>query len=236
MRITKAEKELLQQAFTAPAPKKKRAFLRSLPRQEAGIGALVLSQAAYIKKWVWAVSFLVFATVVVLARHTEFDVVWMLSAIMPFAALLVMVELIKSPAYGMAELEMSSRFSLRTILLARMVMLGATQLFGVLLAGVFLGEKGSVVFLQNGVYLLVPYLLTALLGISVMRRLHGREGIYACGGVSLCISALAPLSRHWIPLMYDEAKVSFWVLAAVVLLAGFIKEYRNTVNQLEELV
>ena len=112
MRISKLEKELLKQAFSVPAPKKKRTFLRALPKQEVGLGTLILSQAAYIRKWIWAVSFLLFALVAFVAQMAEQDVVWILSAVMPFAALLLILEFAKSSAYGMSELEMSSRFSL----------------------------------------------------------------------------------------------------------------------------
>ena len=98
MRISKQEKELLQQAFSVPAPKKKRAFLRTLPRQEVGLGTLMLSQAAYIRKWVWAMSLLLFGLVVLMAQYVELDVIWILSAIMPFAALLLIMEFAKSSA------------------------------------------------------------------------------------------------------------------------------------------
>ena len=73
MRISKQEKELLRQAFSVPAPKKKRAFLRTLPRQEVGLGTLMLSQAAYIRKWVWAMSLLLFGLVVLMAQYVELD-------------------------------------------------------------------------------------------------------------------------------------------------------------------
>ncbi|MBQ8798239.1 MAG: hypothetical protein IJZ55_01585, partial [Lachnospiraceae bacterium] len=120
MRIKKQEKEMLKQMFTAPEPKKKRAFLRSVPQQEASLCTLILSQVAYIRKWVWAVSFLLFGSAVFLAQYTERECIWMLSAVMPLGALLLILEFARSTAYEMTELEMTSRYSLRTVLLARM--------------------------------------------------------------------------------------------------------------------
>ena len=232
MRISKQEKELLQQAFSVPAPKKKRAFLRTLPRQEVGLGTLMLSQAAYIRKWVWAMSLLLFGLVVLMAQYVELDVIWILSAIMPFAALLLVMEFAKSSAYGMTELEMTSRFSLRTILLARMVMLGAVQFFGLLLTVPIAGMT----LLKNGVYLLVPYLLTALLGLVTVRRIHGKEGLFVCGSISAFVCVLAPMSKHFVPMLYAQENRMLWVFAAVLLLAGFVKEYRTSINHLEEFV
>lgn len=236
MRISKAEKEALQQAFGTPEPTKKRAFLRSLPKQErqseVGIGTLVLSQAAYIRKWVWAVSFLLFGAVVWLAQYAELDIIWLLSAIMPFAALLMVLEFARSSAYGMSELEMSSRFSLRTILLARMVLLGAVQGIGLLLTIPVLGAG----LLQNGVYLLVPYLLTTLLGLVAVRRLHGKESMYVCGSISAFVCVLGPMSRYAVPVLYEAESFALWTLAAVLLALGLVKEYGKTMNQMEEFV
>lgn len=232
MRISKQEKELLQQAFSVPAPKKKRAFLRTLPRQEVGLGTLMLSQAAYIRKWVWAMSLLLFGLVVLMAQYVELDVIWILSAIMPFAALLLIMEFAKSSAYCMTELEMTSRFSLRTILLARMVMLGAVQFVGFLLTVPVVGMS----LLKNGVYLLVPYLLTALLGLVTVRQIHGKEGLFVCGSISAFVCVLAPMSKHFVPMLYAQENRMLWVFAAVLLLAGFVKEYRTSISHLEEFV
>ena len=232
MRISKLEKELLKQAFSVPAPKKKSAFLRTLPKQEVGLGTLILSQAAYIRKWIWAVSFLLFALVAFVAQMAEQDVVWMLSAVMPFAALLLILEFAKSSAYGMSELEMSSRFSLRTILLARMVMLGAVQMLGLLLTVPMAGMT----LISNGAYLLVPYLLTALSGLVAVRRIRGKEGLFVCGSISAFVCVLAPMLKYVVPMLYDQENRILWVFAVLLLLVGLVKEYRTTINHWEGLV
>ena len=232
MRISKKEKELLEQAFSVPAPKKKRTFLRALPKQEVGLGTLILSQAAYIRKWSWAVSFLLFALVALAAQMMELDVIWILSAVMPLAALLIILEFAKSSAHGMSELEMSSRFSLRTLLLARMVMLGVVQLLGLLLTVPMAGMT----LVSNGVYLLVPYLLTALLGLVAVRRIQGKEGLFVCGSISAFVCILAPMSKPFVPILYVRENRILWVLAVILLLIGLVKEYRTTSNHWEEFV
>lgn len=230
MSIKKQEKEMLKQLFAAPEPKRKRAFLRSLPRQEVGLWNLVLSQAAYIRKWVWAASFLVFGSVVVLSKYMKLESIWVLSAVMPFGALLLILELARSTAYGMTELEMTSRFSLRTVLFARMSMLGAAQLFGLIPVAVVLGVQ----LLKSGVYILVPYLLTAVLGLIAVRRLTGRESLFVCGSISVGVCALCPLSRLYIPALYGAESFVWWGLATVLLAVVLMKEYGKTMNHLEE--
>lgn len=230
MSIKKQEKEMLQQMFAVPEPKRKRAFLRTLPRQNVGLRNLVLSQAAYIRKWVWAASILLFGSVVWLAQYTELESIWLLSAVMPFGALLLILEFARSAAYGMAELEMTSRFSLRTVFLARMSMLGAAQLLGLIPVAVVLGVQ----LLKSGVYILVPYLLTAVLGLIAVRRLTGRESLFVCGSISAGVCALCPLSRLYIPALYGAEGFGWWMLATVLLAVVLMKEYGKTMNHLEE--
>ena len=52
-------RQLLQEAFQAPPPLGKASFLRSIrpkTRSRVSTGRFVLQQAAYIRKWVWALS------------------------------------------------------------------------------------------------------------------------------------------------------------------------------------
>lgn len=231
MSIKKQEKEMLKQVFAVPEPKRKKVFLRTLPRQKAGIWTLLFSQAAFIRKWVWAVSFLLFGSVVWLAQYTEQECIWVLSAVVPFGALLLILEFARSTAYGMAELEMTSRFSLRTVLFARMSMLGAAQLLGLIPAAIVLGTQ----LFTYGVYILVPYLLTAVLGLAVVRHLPGRENMYVCGCISGGVCALGPILRLYVPELYGAERAVWWLLAAVLLVALLMKEYGRTMNHLEEL-
>lgn len=244
MRISKREKEQMKQAFAAPEARKKKAFLRTLPKQEVGIGELILSQAPYIRKWVWLVSVMVFGAAVILAKYMLYDTIWVLASLMPFVALSVILELAKSAACGMAELEMTSRFSLRTILLARMVMIGMVQFFSLLLMTGLLGCGGILAGLQvsagamarNGLYLLVPYLLTTVLGLMAVRRIHGKESSFVCGSISVFVSVLNVAGSYCVSTFYAEEYTIFWLLAAVFLVAKLVKEFGKTTNQMEELV
>lgn len=233
MKLSKKEQEQLKQVFQPPEPEKKREFLRTLPKQKPGFGTLLLSQAAYIRPWVWATSFLMFGAGALFAAFLNMDTVWFISAITPFMALLLLLELARSSAYGMAELELSTRFSLRTILMARMVMLGAAQLSGLVIT-VFVAGSAGKQMLQKGMYLLVPYLMTTLLGLVVLRRIQGKEGMAACGAVSAFVSVLLPLSRIFLPELYGKEARLTWILAALLLLGSLCREYTKTMNFMED--
>lgn len=93
------------------------------------------------------------------------DVMWGISALLPFAAVSVVTEQNRFHIFLMSELEMAARFSLKSVVLARMEILGIVHLLVLLfLIPVCARLHGASVF-QTGLYLLVPYLLTADAGL-----------------------------------------------------------------------
>ncbi len=118
----------LKNVFDAPQPLHKRAFLRTLEQPKISIPAFILTQFGYIRRWVWIVSALVFVLSATGAAGLSQDTVWVASALMPLLALTVVSESGRSQNYEMAELEMATRFSLRSVVLARLGILGMENL------------------------------------------------------------------------------------------------------------
>lgn len=140
--------------------------------------------------WVWVISALVFVLSTAGAAGLPADAVWVISALMPLLALTVVSESGRSEHYEMAELEMATRFSLRSVVLARLGILGTENLIllGLLLPVWSSRPEGSVV--QTGVCVLLPYLMTAFSGLWVVRRIRGCEAVYICAGIAACIGFL----------------------------------------------
>ena len=158
-------KKALQDAFEAPAPKRKEAFLRSVPQPGISNLSFMISQAGYIRKRVWGISGVLFGVAYLGASVLGQDVMWVISALLPFAAVSVVTEQNRFHIFLMSELEMAARFSLKSVVLARMEILGIVHLLVLLfLIPVCARLHGASVF-QTGLYLLVPYLLTADAGL-----------------------------------------------------------------------
>ena len=89
-----------------------------------GHGSFVLAQAAYIRKWVWVISVILLGALADIAARWPREALWVAAGMMPFLALTAMQEHLRSSMYNMTELELSTRFSVKSILLARMGLLG----------------------------------------------------------------------------------------------------------------
>ncbi len=226
-------KRLLKECFEAPEPEKKREFIASLPSPDVSIMDFLLSQAAYIPKWIWSLSALIFVVALVGAGYLKKDMLWCVSACMPLLALAPVTESGRSERWGMAELEMSTRFSRKSILLARLGILGLADLLLFFLLLLLAYVNGDSSLLETGIYMLCPYLLTVFLGLWISRRVHGQECAWVCGAVALGVSLGNTLMYQSIQGFYAPTGFRWWAAAFVLLSAGVAGQCYKTIKEKE---
>ncbi len=228
-------KDELKQAFAAPYPLRKREFLRQLESRRISVHEFLFSQIGYIRKWVWCVSALVFIVCILGLTFLSGDVLWLISGLAPLLALTIISESGRSECYEMAELEMATRFSLRSLTLARLGILGVTNL---LLLGLLFAVglwNNTLDPLAAGLYIITPFLLTTFVGLYIVRKFKGREAIYACVGTAVGISFSVLISHNVIPFIYQESYLAVWTAVALALCIGNGKEYIAMIKRTEEL-
>jgi len=228
-------KKVLEMAFETPEPKRKTEFLKNIEQPRISTFSILLTQISYIRKRVWFISAVIMACAIMSIRYVGQDCIWAVSAMMPFIALCVVTENARSKTYGMSELEMASRFSFRSITLARLGAIGFVHLliFSVLVFVV--DSKVLLSFLQVGIYLLTPYLLTAVLGLMAVRKMHGKDVLYGCVSIAVMVSFLSMILRANIPQMYAEKYFIWWCVFAVYLMVKVGNECKMMIFQTEEM-
>lgn len=233
--IDRRLKEELKSFYSAPAPLKKQAFLRRLPQRGISCQKFILQQAGYIRKWVWLVSLAAFALGMAGSILLDKRLLLTCSAMMPIAALAAMTESTRSALYQMEELEMACRFSLKSVLLARMGIMGILHLLFLGATVPLIWKVDLFAFLRAGVYLFMPYLLTTFLCLAVTRRVRGGESLYVCMGISVLVIGLYFFLQYTAAFLF-HAKYFYWQLAALLLLVfATAKEYKRKIIQTEEL-
>lgn len=215
--MDKTLKEALREAYRAPIPERKAAFLKRYRRRELGRWELLAVQAGYIRWWVWALSLSLFGAILWAAVRPYTADLLCAAALTPFLALLVVAENGRARLYHMEELELACRVSRAAVLLARMAVLG---LFHMALLGALApilavwGEADTT--RAATLYLLTPYLLTAALGMELTRRIRGRECLLACGGAAALVSAVGTITVNFQPELYRPEGLPLWGLALAV--------------------
>lgn len=229
-------KKLLQAAYEAPVPEHRQEFLERIGHFGANSPKIngfrfLLTQVSYISKKAWLVSFAVFFAALGYAALSDKDVIWMFSAVIPFLAVTFVTESVRSEAYGMAELEMASRFSLKSLLLARMEILGLTHLLVLCLIALMGCVSSGITLLRTGVYLLVPYLLTDAAGLWIVRKIRGREGLYGSLAAAALVALLPTLLQIIQSPVYAEEQFVWWLVAIVVLGGVFLQELEKRMRK-----
>lgn len=233
--MNKKLKNALKDSFEAPKPIKKEEFLQKIQIPPINNFEFICSQAAYIHKWIWLFSVIIFSVALINAGYLGKNILWCISSFMPLLALTIITESGRSEIYGMAEFELSSRFSLKSVVFARLAILGIANLILIclLIPITFINSKTTI--LQTGIYMICPYLLTVFLGFVVIRKIHGKETIYLCTGIATIISFGNSILYQSFPLIFGEHRFIWWVVAFVILGTNVANQCYQVIKQTEEL-
>lgn len=229
--MDRIEKKRLQELYRAPAPKRKKEFMQNLAgyRNDAGRGQwegiLLWQQLQYLPKWCLAAVFFSPFLLLLLRRYYPEDLLSFSMAMIPFMAWMSIFGSMRSLWYGMDELEMAARFSLKRIMLARMEWMGLFSL----LWGMVVSVMQQDVFLITMVHLFTPYLLTTFCCLMMAGRTGGREQLYLTTGMTAAFSLMLLFSVKGMRWIYADQYIMYWLcfLAAAAWLA--VRQYRRMV-------
>lgn len=232
----KTFQSLLRDAFEAPKPMRKRTFLRSCPMRRISFLSFVLSQTGYIRKSVLALNCLVLLAALLAAVSLNHVSLGAISALTPILAVTLITESGRSQRWEMAELEMSTRLSLKSVVLARMALLGGFDLLLLLIMTPLAAQEQHISLIRTGVYLLCPYLVTTNLCLWICRKIRGRGSTYICGGATALVILGMMVFRDaqgWY--FYEEQYFIYWLLLLITAVFGTVSEGIKTVKRTEEL-
>lgn len=213
----------LKKIYEAPPPERKQDFFCQMAPLPIHSWYIVKSQVFYISKLEWILSIALFAVTVFTSYFSEGAVFGTVLVLVPYLAAAGISESIRSELYGMNELEMAARFSLKNIILARMCIIGIENLILVLASAFFI--QGEV--LLTMLYLAVPYLVTVYGSFLIVRKISGKEGVYVCMGYSTAVSFAAGFSFLNYTWIYQEQFLCFWTVSVLLLLAAGLREGRH---------
>lgn len=234
--MNKKLKNDIQKAFKAPTPnqQEKMRFLRTLPKPKISMWQFILTQATFLRKSTLLISLTLIIPALLGTYYIDLNTIWVISSLIPFLALLAVTESTRSAVYGMIEFEMSTRFSLKSVVLARLSILGMLDFIILCCVTPLCCISSEIPLFQTAIYLFVPYLLTVNTNLWITRHFQGKESIYACMSIAVLISGLN-VSLHFIAkFIYQFSYFNWWLLLAVILIAGMINELSHTIKQTEE--
>ncbi|MBQ6844953.1 MAG: hypothetical protein IJO60_10010 [Agathobacter sp.] len=225
-------KEELNMYFDAPKPMRKRTFLRQFRNRKMSLFSLVFMQIKYISKWVWLVSVLFCFIVYIALDVLGMKSMSLLLTWIPFLTVLSITESMRSYRYGMDELETSARFSLKSIVMARMLILGIGNLLTLMVMLQMLHGRVGL----HAVHIFTPYFITASGCLYIVRMFRGNESIFFCFTLAIVICVVQILLPWQFKDCYLPDNLSIWAVLCAIGVCVTIKECYRTIRMTEELV
>lgn len=229
-------KRMIREAFEVPAPdpRAKEQCLKMFPQPRIHMWQFLLTQITFLRKRTLFLTILLPILAFVGTHFFESNTIWGVSALIPFLALLAVTESTRSAMYGMSELERSTRFSLKSITLARMSAWGILDFIILCILVPLCGKGGGNAIFHTVVYVFVPYLLTANISLWITRHTQGRESIYGCMAAAVLISG-ANAGIHLIAdFVYQPTFFPWWLLIMAILTWDMGYEIYRTLKETEE--
>lgn len=224
-------KEELATYFDAPKPSKKQAFLRQFGVKKINLFPLAVMQIRYVSKWVWILSGLFCGITYATIHVMEQRYVSMIFALIPFWVMISVTESMRSYRYGMEELESSARFSLKSIVLARMLILGIGNL--IVLMAITKILSGQMEF--HIVHIFAPYFMSTSGGFYVVRKNRGNESTFFCFILAMVVSALQMLLPWQFGEIYLPIYTPLWFIVCAIGIVITIRESYRTIRMTEDL-
>jgi len=224
-------KKELCRYYEAPKPQRKQEFIRQFGVQKIDLSYLVWMQAKYISKWVWLASACLCALIYGAGYVMKDKYVSMIYGVVPFLVLISVTESTRSYRYGMEELELSARFSLKSIVMARMAMLGVGNLAVLFVIANILGQREG----YHVLHILTPYFLTAGGSLYIVRTVHGNENTFLCFTLAITVSFLQMLLPWWFRELLTPEYMPIWAVFFAMGIIVTAKESYRTIRMTEDL-
>ncbi len=232
--------EYLKEIYRTPEPEKKKAFFQGLEAQ--GLTSrrpevinhvdFLLRQFFYVGKWIWLLSAVLLLCITGICYGNTGNYPF---ALTPLLAVGILVETGRSFRWKMAELEYTARFSLRSVMLARMFLVGIVETAGLMVVILVVCPWFSYSLIRVFLYMMVPYLVASLSGSVYERKNRADNG---WGSIIICFlsSGFFAAAPYCLSTLYEERFTVIWTVAFILLILSLFVSVRRWIYELEEPV
>ena len=223
----------IQNAYEISSDKKTK-FLRTICSPNVSLIRFIKNQFKLINKKIYLSCVLYFLILMILLLSSNANQYPLLAAGVPFFSLLIVAVVNTSANYKMEELELASLFSLKMVIMARLlIMTIITVLFIVVMSFVTSSIK-DISLLQIICYFFIPYLLNMYINLKVMKS-QRKEGTKYCLAISSVICLLTISINTYTPIKMLISNSILYIVAFILLILT-IKEIVNYLNRIEDYV
>lgn len=206
------------------------ARMRRAQQENTSLAAFVAAQVRFIPAWTWVAQVALVALMFLLAYTVEVAgvarfAIGMLSA----ATVLVGVPTVaSSKRYGVAELEYACPHNAASVMVARLVVLGASSALAVALMVVAMASTLDMRVFDVALWACPPYFLSCAGVLVLLRKVSPSVAITMCAvWVAACTVVLHAVATVF-PQAYTDASLAVWAGAAGLAFVWLVRELAMT--------
>ena len=188
--------KMLAAAYQLPETAKEKQFIRRYEKRTLQIPDILRTEFWYMgRKSILSgvILCMIFGAVI---KAGDPEMIWVVSALIPAAAVIPVISLSRSERCGMAELEAASRFSLRFLRLVRMFIVGVFALALLLVLGAILRAFSLFTKIDYMLAVAIPYLAGVYGALLIARKRHGKENVPWIFGICILGGALPSVMKE----------------------------------------
>lgn len=154
------------------------------------------------------------------------------SSVAPMIAFVGFPEMLKSYSHNMEEIEACTRFSMRRLIGARMLILGLIDLCSLTVILAASAVSHGTLILRMILYMFVPFNLTCSSCLTVIDHIKSKNGGYFCAAVCfLGIIIFCKLS--FFKEFYEPAAMGIWVIMFIISVVYLVIEIIRTFRSID---
>ncbi|MBQ8951935.1 MAG: hypothetical protein IJ065_12410 [Eubacterium sp.] len=211
---------------------KKDEFIRKMRKRTGDVKVstmkMILTQARYIRIYIWILSALMFVSPLFGAFIHSFVNPELVTRLMPFFAGFGVFEALRAKMHKMDELEAVTLLSGKGVFFARMTAIGVVQFFVIAFISIMFSGATDGSCLYMAVQLLLPYTITNTVCFILERTSFGRDNVWSCIAVSGIVFALRETVIRMPGFLRIDRRA--FVFSVSVLLAIQFVEFNKTVK------
>lgn len=190
-------------------------------------------QGGFLRKRVWILQLLllVLSGIALFAFQPECRAgITLVSAVSPLLVLAGMNELFRSYRYGTDEIELSTRYSLQQVMLARICVLGGIDTLCLTVLLLLAGAQLPFALHALLLYVCVPFLITSAGCLFILNRTRNRDGSFVCAAWGIGVVIFSMVLSQGFPRVYETQQLWIWLAVFVVALLGVLREGRRMIR------
>lgn len=226
----------LKNAYNIKPSEKKNQFIQNYKQYDMSIFEFIILQTKYLHSF-FSIRCVLLSLVLIFVClfSTSSDTLMIVSALIPFIVLIMMYEVDASRIFKMEEIEQATKFSLKMIVFARLLIVGFISMLCLIVLTLITINSKQIPIYQIIISFFVPYFLTVLLCLIILRT-NRENGMKYSFIITVIVSLMFVTLRTLPELSYVIYKTNVGLIFLTICIGLCVIESKKFVMNFKEVL